>query len=296
MTDPTPTEHPTTDRSAVVAGAAERGATRGAPALGPGAPAEQGAPACAEAGAPDRRCDWCGGPIPPEARRDSEVCGVVCRKRRWRFRQAVLRRSTRDASRVATAINDASPARFAYADPPYPGKAGYYIENTEVDHRSLIRHLEAEFPDGWALSTSAAALRDVLCMCPAGARVCVWRRRVRYTRSSRPLSAWEPLIITGGRLLDTSRTQHVVDDLVTDDVELDDVLDYRGRYDSFPGALTGMKPPEFAAWLFAQLGARPGDELVDLYPGSGAISRAWRLYTSMMATQDASRVDAGRAA
>jgi hypothetical protein len=68
------------------------------------------------------------------------------------------------------------------------------------------------------------------------------------------------------------------------------VLDYRGRYDSYPGALTGMKPPEFAAWLFAQLGARPGDELVDLYPGSGAISRAWRLYLSMMAIQDASPV------
>ncbi|MGO9961708.1 MAG: hypothetical protein ACLP50_38005 [Solirubrobacteraceae bacterium] len=49
---------------------------------------------------------------------------------------------------------------------------------------------------------------------------------------------------------------------------------------SYPGALIGMKPPQFAIWLFAQLGARAGDELVDLYPGSGAVTEAWRRYTA----------------
>ena len=49
---------------------------------------------------------------------------------------------------------------------------------------------------------------------------------------------------------------------------------------AIPGALIGMKPPEFAVWMFAQLGALPGDELADIFPGSGAISRAWELYTS----------------
>ena len=29
-----------------------------------------------------------------------------------------------------------------------------------------------------------------------------------------------------------------------------------------------------------QLGARPGDQLEDLFPGSGAIGEAWRRYTS----------------
>jgi hypothetical protein len=46
------------------------------------------------------------------------------------------------------------------------------------------------------------------------------------------------------------------------------------------GALIGMKPPQFAIWLFAQLGARAGDELVDLYPSSGAVTEAWRRYTA----------------
>ena len=244
-----------------------------------------------------RICAWCAGRIPARSRRDAKVCGVVCRKRLFRFRRAV------DAGRVPEAwpaggtrparleqtsrrsrILAGRVARFAYADPPYPGKAGYYPEQTEVDHRELIAELEAGFPDGWALSTSAAALRDVLSMCPASTRVCAWRRRTRPTKSKRPLSAWEPLLVHGGRELPTARPQEVLD-----------ALDYRGRYDTFPGALIGMKPPEFAVWMFGQLGACAGDELVDVFPGSGAIGRAWDLYTSPGPTagRDASLPAAG---
>lgn len=184
--------------------------------------------------------------------------------------------------------------RFGYADPPYPGKAGYYVEQTEVDHRELVELLTASYPDGYALSTSAAALRDVLPLCPPDVRVCVWRRRVRYVRSTRALSAWEPLLVVGGRLLAAGEAQTIVDDLETPDLVIaDDVLDYRGRYGSFPRALVGMKPPEFAAWLFGMWGVQAGDEFVDLYPGSGAMTRAWGMYTSLdaVATQDASLVD-----
>lgn len=100
---------------------------------------------------------------------------MVCRKRRHRFRQGVLSGSpsrpgrppgTRPAHQVGPT------ARFAYADPPYPGKADYYVERQEVDHAELVAELEAGFPDGWALSTSAAALYDVLPLCPRSVRVC----------------------------------------------------------------------------------------------------------------------------
>jgi hypothetical protein len=41
----------------------------------------------------------------------------------------------------------------------------------------------------------------------------------------------------------------------------------------------GWKPPAFSYWLFADLlAARPGDELEDLYPGSGAIRDAWETW------------------
>ena len=169
--------------------------------------------------------------------------------------------------------------RFAYADPPYPGRGHYYPEQAEVDHQALVERLVAEFEDGWALSTSAEALQEVLALCPDGVRVCAWQRAVRPTRSRRPISAWEPLIVHRGRELPVDQPQTVRD-----------ALSYGGRYRAFPGAVTGMKPPQFAVWMFCQLGARPGDELVDLYPGSGAIAEAWRRYTA--AASDTSRVDA----
>ena len=60
--------------------------------------------------------------------------------------------------------------RFGYADPPYPGHARVYRDHPdyagEVDHAELISRLITEFPDGWALSTSAQALQDILALCP----------------------------------------------------------------------------------------------------------------------------------
>lgn len=40
----------------------------------------------------------------------------------------------------------------------------------------------------------------------------------------------------------------------------------------------GEKPEDFAHWVFASAGLLKTDDLVDLFPGSGAISRAWETY------------------
>jgi hypothetical protein len=72
-----------------------------------------------------------------------------------------------------------------------------------------------------------------------------------------------------------------------------DALDYRGRYRAFPGALVGMKPPQFAVWMFEQLGAAPGDELVDLYPESGAVTEAWRRFVAVDVERQLSLTEAG---
>lgn len=212
-----------------------------------------------------RVCLWCPRPIPVDARADSKFCDVICRKRSWRFTSACL------AAGHAPATRDAS-RRFAYADPPYPGKADYYYDQVltfdgEVDHRELVDRLMSDYPDGWALSTSSEALQGVLRLCPPGVRIGSWHRRIRHVRAVRPLASWEPLIVYGGRPYSTSSTQHVLDRLV-----------YEGRYASYPGALIGMKPPEFAVWLFRQLNACVGDQVDDLFPGSGAILRAWKIY------------------
>lgn len=39
--------------------------------------------------------------------------------------------------------------------------------------------------------------------------------------------------------------------------------------------LIGRKPEAFVTWMFGLLGLLPGDDLVDLYPGSGIVGRAW---------------------
>jgi len=188
------------------------------------------------------RCHWCDAWF--EGRSDSKFCSVRCRQASWRF--GVRRGGPQRTDRAV---------RVAYADPPYPGLAHYYPENQEVDHTSLLERLQAF--DGWALSTSAVALAGVLRLCPSGVRVCSWVKRERSG------SAWEPVIVK------SARASLVPDALV-----------YRGRFNAFPGAMIGMKPPQFCVWLFGLLGVGFGDSLDDLFPGSGAVSLAWARYVS----------------
>lgn len=206
-----------------------------------------------------RICEWCEGPIHPYARRDSKTCSKRCRQAKARFRVGRCR-SDGTAGR---------PMRYAYADPPYPGLARKYYDDVEVDHAELVTRLVAEFPDGWALSTSAKALQEVLALCPPGVRVCSWYRGPRASVAYRARSAWEPVIVAGGR----PRRLPVSDDL-------SDALLWGGRQHSHPGALVGMKPAAFCEWVLQLLGVQPGDTLVDLFPGSGVMGRAFRLYVS----------------
>lgn len=203
----------------------------------------------------ERACWWCEGPIPSGARRDKKTCSKKCRQARSRFRVGSARMSLGE------------PMRFAYADPPYPGLAKQYYGTSEVNHRILIGTLVREFPDGWALSTSSTALQGVLAMCPRGVRVASWVRGARPGKSILPRCAWEPLIIYGGRPWPEGVPE-----------SSSDVLLWGGRQASHPNALIGMKSAAFAEWMFQQLGATREDELVDIFPGSGIIGRAWGMY------------------
>jgi hypothetical protein len=40
----------------------------------------------------------------------------------------------------------------------------------------------------------------------------------------------------------------------------------------------GAKPAAFCYWMFDLLGLLPGDDLVDLFPGTGGVTRAFRLF------------------
>lgn len=153
--------------------------------------------------------------------------------------------------------------KFAYADPPYPGQAHKYRNHPdyagEVDHAELIARIELNYPDGWALSTSAKAMRAVLDLCPAAVEVAIWHitnAEPPGNRRNRWWWCWEAVIIRGGR-------PGPVKNLLA-----------CGNATGFAGGtITGQKPPRFASWILDLLGYQDGDTIDDLYPGSGACGR-----------------------
>lgn len=167
---------------------------------------------------------------------------------------------------------------FCYADPPYPGTARRYYGDRpeyagEVDHAGLIASLAAGNYDGWALSTSARALRDVLPLCPLGARVCAWVKPIGVSSLTYGVhNTWEALIVVGGR----KRRPGVRDWL-------------RAQPARYGGDLMGRKPLAFCAWLFDVLGMVPGDRLLDLFPGTGVVARAWHEISARRPLQDRRR-------
>lgn len=158
--------------------------------------------------------------------------------------------------------------RFAYADPPYIGQARKHYSHdpqcAEVDHAELIERLNTY--DGWALSLSSPTLKIILPLCPDDARVGAWVKPFAVFKPGvNPGYCWEPVIFRGGRKLGReSRT-------VRDWVQANAIL--KGR-----GGLHGTKPDEVSWWIFAMLGMESGDEFHDLFPGSGAVGRAWQFY------------------
>jgi len=154
----------------------------------------------------------------------------------------------------------------AYADPPYPGHADRYKDHIdydgEVDHAELVNRLCAEFPDGWALHTASTTLKQVLALCPNDVRIGAWVKPFGVFKPAvNPGYVWEPVIFRGGRRR-TDRTEPTVRDWCSYPITLE-----RG--------VVGAKPEGVCFWVFAMLGLRQGDVLMDLFPGSGAVSRAW---------------------
>jgi hypothetical protein len=213
------------------------------------------------------RCGWCSKPIGDDARSDAKYCTKRCRQSAWRFGRGCVR---------AAAAADRK--RFAFADPPYPGLAGYYADHPdyagEVDHVALVSRLQTY--DGWALSTSRDALKRVYALCPDDALVGAWVRGERPGASYSALSTWEPVIYRIGRA-------HLSP---VDERRLDALVFHSRPRLSDPNRVIGAKPSEFAWWMFGLVGALPGDTLDDLFPGSGGIARAWSLYSSPAGDRD----------
>jgi hypothetical protein len=169
--------------------------------------------------------------------------------------------------------------KLCYADPPYLGCCGLYDhdhgEGTScwddvATHKALIDELVNVFPDGWALSASSVSLRALLPLCPDDVRVAAWVKPFcAFKRGVRPCYAWEPVIFRGGRNPGAGfphpppvkgSEQTTPKDFIAESITL-------------KKGLTGAKPEKVCRWILDLLGYRDGDQIVDLYPGTGIMGR-----------------------
>jgi hypothetical protein len=162
--------------------------------------------------------------------------------------------------------------KLGYADPPYPGLAHLYKDHPdfagEVDHAKLIAQLEADF-DGWILHTSSVAIPIIAAMVGQieGVRWGAWVKSfAAFKKGVRPAYAWEPIIFKPMRRMAENYTGSFVQ------------RDWIEAPMTMRRGFTGAKPADVCHWAFEVVGAERSDEMVDLFPGSGAVTRAWESY------------------
>jgi hypothetical protein len=168
--------------------------------------------------------------------------------------------------------------RVAYADPPYPGCAKLYKDHPdyagEVDHNELVRRLLSEY-DGFILHTSSVALDSVLLAFPdrlskLGCRIMAWTKPFcAFKRNVSVAYGWEPCIVKACRKPVVSGREVM--------------RDWKSESITLKRGLTGAKPERLCFWAFEVLGMEPQDELVDLYPGTGAVTRAYEKWRAALA-------------
>lgn len=162
--------------------------------------------------------------------------------------------------------------RLGYADPPYIGCAHLYKDHPdyagEVDHAALVERLERDY-DGWVLH-AAATPKSMAVLAPLveavpGARWMTWTKGFAAFKRNVPVAfAFEMVVVKPARKPVVSK-RLVMRDWIECSITL-----RRG--------LTGAKPEAVCHWAFEMVGARPEDELDDMFPGTGAVAEAWRTW------------------
>jgi hypothetical protein len=183
--------------------------------------------------------------------------------------------------------------RLAIADPPYLGRAALFygagkdnmnantgarinpvnkadnhpdaaIWDDPAAHRALVERLVGEF-DGWAVAMAPDNLAHYLQWTPPAARVAVWHDPQVMPTGRHPRRRWEPVVIyvpEGRRRTLDLAGRPLVGDVLT-------VAHSAGGGRSF----AGRKPAEWTRWVLSMLGwDATADEVVDLFPGSGAVA------------------------
>jgi hypothetical protein len=173
--------------------------------------------------------------------------------------------------------------RLCIADPPYLGRAvrwygengcgdGYgkgqadnhpeaYLWDKPETHRQLVKDLEKDY-DGWAIAMSVHSLSTYLSEIETdsrnGIRVCVWHKLSSFPSGNRITNHWEPVLIK----VPASRKGW------SSGERMSDVMSCTPARRGF----VGSKPNEWTRWVLDLMGFQEGDEVTDLFYGSGNVS------------------------
>jgi len=180
--------------------------------------------------------------------------------------------------------------KLCIADPPYLGRAvrwygtggcgnghgkGQADNHPEANrwddpksHIALVKDLQSNY-DGWAIALTVHSLSTYLSVLDTdsrnGIRVCVWHKPSASPSGSRIGNHWEPVIVKvakdrKGRQNDLKNTK--------------DVLTANPNRKGF----VGSKPIQWTHWVLDLMGYQEGDEVIDLFNGSGAVKEAIKFY------------------
>lgn len=200
----------------------------------------------AEAAAEPRMCAWCREPLTTVRGR---FCSQRCRQTTFRLRHRPSAIEVIDAT-AAAAPTRRRPVRLGYLDITRSG--------ANIPQR-LARDLRGL--DGWALSASPLALRELLGRYggrPGGVLVCAWSSLAPAAPDGDTTglrSSWEAVIVRSPRKPSA------------------------GVPDAMFGGFRGThveRHSSFGVWVISLLGALPGDQLIDLVGPDGLVARAWR--------------------
>ena len=142
-----------------------------------------------------------------------------------------------------------------------------YLWDLPETHIQLTKDLERKY-DGWAIAMSVHSLSTYLSEITTdsrnGIRVCVWHKPSAVTSGNRITNNWEPVLVkvpanrkgmsSGGR-------------------KMSDVCIANPDKNNF----IGSKPLIWTHWVLDLLGYREGDEVDDLFHGSGAVKNALKV-------------------
>jgi hypothetical protein len=160
--------------------------------------------------------------------------------------------------------------KLAYADPPYLGCCKIYGHRHQKpygcwdDPTTHMRVLEdlTEF-DGFAYSMTSQSLGAILPLAEKlrmDYRIAAWVKPfAAYKANVRIAYTWEPVLFWPGR------------DSSTDGAPVG--RDHLGEPITLQKGLTGAKPERFCRWVLDLMGYVPGDDVTDIFPGTGVLER-----------------------